>query len=143
MAKTLYHVTSWDRLPAIIAVGVIHQEQTVHPGALGQDVRTVKGAIFAFERTEDAVSWAFRWSWDKSARCAIIRFTSDQRWILDKHEEAQQAKGQWLASKKPVTPEQIETIVSFDPDKVRPKGTGIIYLEDPLKSWIEEERTDA
>jgi hypothetical protein len=141
--KTLYHVTSWDRLPAIVEEGIVHQEATVHPGALGQDVRSIKKAIFAFENAEDAVAWAFRWTWDGNSRCAIIRFTSSSRWLLDRHLEAQMSRGRWLASKKPVTPEEIEVIVSFDVDKTRPgKDRGINYLDGPIKAWIEEGRTN-
>ncbi len=138
--RTLYHVTSWDRLPFIIKEGIRHQKQTAHPGALGQDVRTIKKAIFAFESAEDAAGWACRWSWDGSQRCAIIRFTSSKRWVRDKHFEAQFARGKWLARRNPVEPEQIRTIVSFDPRQIRADGRVINYLDSPLKEWIEEGR---
>ncbi len=138
--RTLYHVTAWDRLPSIIEEGIRHQKETAHPGALGQDVRTVKNAVFAFDNAEDAIGWALRWSWDGAQECAVIRFTSQKRWVKDKHLEAQFAKGKWLACRNPVPPEQIDTIIRFNPNSVKCANRSINYLDGPLKEWVEEGR---
>jgi len=139
--KTLYHVTPWERLPLIIAAGIVHQKTPQQTGGLGQDVRTVKNAVFAFDNAEDAASWAFKWTWDGKARFAIIRFTSNARWVRDKHLEAQSARGRWLACKKPVPSEQIEAIVSYDPDKMSPgEDRNLNYESGPLRDWFKEGR---
>jgi hypothetical protein len=141
--RLLYHVTSWDRLPLIIQEGIVHQKDTAHPGKFDQDVRTIEGAVFAFDNAEDAAHWAFRWSWDGKQTCAIIRFVATGRWLKDKHWEAGFAKGTWLASKKPVAPEKIDTIVKFNHNRVRSFDDGLNYLDGPLKDWIEEGRANA
>lgn len=134
----LYHVTDMFSGFVIRKEGIKPQKGYASRGALGQDIRQVKNAIFAFTHPEDAVRWASDLAFS-GAKAVIIVFSTDlDLWFPDPHFQASMATGQWLASHTSVKPEQILTVVPFDMTKVRAKGFKISYLDDPIKTWLKE-----
>lgn len=143
--KTLYHVTSTDKVPGIKAKGILPLQTSNWVKGDEEGERYGEGEIFAMDNPEDAVRWAAKMDWEfnkhmGSGKISIVVFTSGaEKWKRDTSDPISQAanKGHWLKAVGSVKPEQIKNSHVLTPEMVKSviQGNGVKLADVPTKSY--------
>ena len=126
LKQPMYHVTLTENLPSIEKDGLKPFQPTNWVKA-GDGTQYGNGAVFAFEKKRDAISWAMNWDWANnnewgSGDISIIEFMGDPSvWEDDPTEDVSKSmsKGRWLRKMAVVSPDRFNKILPFTMDMVK------------------------
>jgi hypothetical protein len=123
----VYHVTRTEYVPKIKNKGLLPM-QTSNWIQAGSKSRYGGGDVYVFSDKQDAQRWAAKMDWDLnnkmgSGKVSIVTVKRPKsvKFEIDKNDPFSQAgrKGQWLKTQERITPENIVSAESFDPNVIR------------------------